>query len=131
MRHLDIRNLLCEEEKINCTFRGNAPGLGFLDPTSRAIDLSSQSKVPLPLWLAENMATARYVDIEMPKYFNSKMREAILAGPLAINFRSFSFHFFEMGLRLSHLIDNAHLKELRTAFCGERYKALMDRALAE
>lgn len=67
----------------------------------------------------------------MPKYFNVKMREAIMAGPLAINFRSFSFHFFETGLKLARIVNDAHLPELRVAFCSERYKMLMDMAIAD
>ena len=135
MRYLDIRSVLSEEEKINCTFRESANDLGFLDPKSSGRNgtnaLNEKSKVLVPFWLAENLSRSGYVDIEMPDYFNSKMREAIHAGPLAIKFRSYSFHFFEVGLRLSVLKNDQLIKELRTAFCGERYKKLMDMALVE
>ena len=131
MRYLDIRLLLSEEEKINCVLRSDAPDLGFLDPHGRSTDLVAKSRVVIPFWLAESMEESQLAELEMPKYLNSKMKEAVLAGPLAVNLRSFSFHFFEMGLRLSKLPGGNHLKELRVAFCGERYKALVDVALAE
>lgn len=131
MRFLDIDVLLSEEEKITCSLRRDAPHLGFLDPHSRSQHLVTKSRVVIPLWLAEGMEEAQLVEVEMPKYLNSKMKEAIQAGPLAINLRSFSFHFFEMGLRLSRLPGGNHLKELRVALCGERYKAIIDVALAE
>ena len=131
MRYLDIRLLLSEEEKINCVLRRDAPELGFLDPHGRSPDLVAKSRVVIPYWLAESMEESQLAELEMPKYLNSKMKEAVLAGPLAVNLRSFSFHFFEMGLRLSKLPGGNHLKELRVAFCGERYKALVDVALAE
>lgn len=136
MRHLDIRRLLAEEEKLNCTFLSVAPHLGFLDPQAyHHPHLNAQTKVLLPAWLAESFFSmkerSKVIEVELPQHLNSKMREAIRAGPLAINFRSFSFHFFEVGLMLARMVNNEHLVELRIAFCGDRYQKLIDMALFE
>lgn len=131
MRLLDIRTLLSDEEKINCTFKYDSPQLGFIDPQCKLTDLPAQSKVMLPFWLAASFSSDRLAEIEMPKHFNSKMKEAIVAGSLAINFRGFSFHFFEIGMKLSILVNESHLAELRIAFCGDRYQRMMDFVLTE
>jgi hypothetical protein len=130
-RYLDVRTLLSEEEKIDSIFLQETPHLGFMDPQCRTSHLAAQTKVPLPLWLAESMAEAKIIEVEMPKYLNTKMREAMMAGPIAIDIRAYSFQFFETGLKLSYILNNSHLKELRVMYCGERYKRLVDIALTE
>ena len=132
MSFLDIDEILSEEERIPCIFNIDASNLGYLDSTNNLPDLPAHSKVELPLWLASTLSDKNMIEIELPKHYGSRIREDIMAGATAVPLREYSFYYFEVGWKLSRLMRDADLrKTLRTAFTGERYKALMARALAK
>jgi GINS complex subunit 3 len=132
MSYLDIDEILSEEERIPCVFSIDATGLGNLDSTNELPDLPAHSKVELPLWLAQMLSEKNMIEIELPKHYGSRIREDIMAGATAVPLREYSYYYFEVGWKLSRLMRDADLrKTLRIAFTGERYKALLARAMAK
>jgi GINS complex subunit 3 len=132
MRFLDIDEILSEEERLPCIFSVDASGLGGLDPAIESHDLPAHSKVDLPLWLAHTLTDKNMVEIELPRHYGSRIREDIMAGASAVPLREYSFYYFEVGWKLSKFTrDNDLKRNLRTAFTGDRYKALMGRALSK
>ena len=114
MSYLDIDQILSEEERIPATFLLEGPGLGHLDASIDSTDLP------------ENM-----VNLELPKHFERKMRDEILAGAENINLKEFSHYFFEVGSNLAIETKNEDLKTtLQIAFAGERFRSLMMHALS-
>jgi len=131
MSYLDIDQLLAEEERIPCIFSVDAHSLGSLDSTLQSDDLPAHSKVDLPLWLAHPMTEKNMVEIEIPKHFGSRMRDAIMAGPTAVNLKEFSYYFFDVGIKICRMTkDNDLLRTLRVAFSSDRYKSLMAHTLS-
>jgi hypothetical protein len=131
MSFLDIDQILSEEERIPCVFRLDAKGLGFLDATVESDDIAASTRVELPMWLALSLSKKRTVSIELPKHFDKKMREEISAGASSINFRDYSFYYFDVGMQISKELNDKDLqKNLCLAFCGEKFRALMVRALS-
>ena len=97
MSYLDIDQILSEEERIPSTFLLEGPGLGHLDISIDSEDLPEQTRIELPLWLALTFGKKSMVNLELPKHFERKMRDEILAGAENINLREFSQYFFEVG----------------------------------
>lgn len=131
MSYLDIDNILSEEERIPSVFLLDAPGLGHLDVSIDSEDLPENTRIELPLWLALAFGKKSMVTLELPKHFERKMRDEILAGAENINLKEFSHYFFEVGSNLAIETKNEDLKTtLQIAFAGERFRSLMMRALS-
>ena len=132
MRYLDIDLILSEGERVPCNFLITVDELGHLDSTNDEIDLPSGTKVELPLWLASYFAECKIVEIELPKHYGSKMRDAILAGAAPINLKDFSHYYFDVGLKLAKLVNDLDLQRtMRTAFVGDRYRNLLTYTLTK
>lgn len=131
MSYLDIDQILSEEERIPATFLLEGPGLGHLDASIDSTDLPENSRIELPLWLALSFGRKNMVNLELPKHFERKMRDEILAGAENINLKEFSHYFFEVGSNLAIETKNEDLKTtLQIAFAGERFRSLMMHALS-
>ena len=132
MSYLDIDEILCEEERVPCTFMLTAVGLGHLDTSVEGNDLPEQTRIELPLWLATQLHRKDMALMELPRHFERKMRDEILAGAENINLKEFSYYFYEVGSRLcaSLNLPNDDLKNaLSIAFAGERFRSLMMHSL--
>ena len=46
------------------------------------------------------------VKFELPKHFQKKMRDEIIAGAANINLKEFSFYFFEVGLKMAESMED-------------------------
>ena len=131
MSLLDINQILTEEERIPCVFRADAKGLGFMDPTVDTVDLPTGTRIELPMWLVSSLGKKRMVQMELPKHFESRMRDEIAAGAGTINFREYSQYFFAVGIKISKETGDKDLQRiLCQAFCGERFESLMMRSLS-
>jgi GINS complex subunit 3 len=72
-RHLDIDLILSEEERLPCKFVVDAAYLGSLDPINTEVDLPAETKVELPLWMAQSLYEKNMVQLELPKHFGSRL----------------------------------------------------------
>ena len=127
MRYLDLDTLLCEDERVPCIFQCEGAELAFLDPSlQNTTDLPANSRLELPMWLATSFAKKNIVKVEFPKFYNSIMREELLADSSCVNMKDYSVYFFDFGRNLSSLIDDRDLlSTLRTAFIDNRYRDLL------
>ncbi len=130
-RRLDLDRILSEEERIPCVFEeSGAQGLGFLDNTGEHESLQQGARVELPLWMALKLHDKNYVEMELPKHYQKKMRDSINAGAESINLKEYSPYYFEVGMKIAESLVDTDLKNtLRIAFCSSRFQALMSRAL--
>jgi GINS complex subunit 3 len=130
-RYLDFDTILCEEERVPCTFLLDAAYLGHLHPTVTEVDLPKGTELELPLWLAQSLKDKNMVELMLPKHFRSRMRDALSAGASSVDLRESSFYFYDVGIRLSRLLrDEDLLRTLRRAFCGERFRDLLVHSLS-
>ena len=126
MRHLDIDLILSEDERIPCKFLVEVKNLGFLDSSNIDNDLPDGARVELPLWLAKHLSRMSIAELELPKHYGSKMRDAIMAGAAPINLKDFSYYYFDVGLELSKIKEDLDLqRSLRAAFSGDRFRNLL------
>lgn len=138
MRELDVDVMLSEEERLPCTFLQDGANLGSLDQHVAGKDLPANTKVDLPLWLSVQFMKKNMVEMEFPKHYQRKMREELHAGAEAVDLRSFTQYFFEVGVKLAVEMTSSDessrndlMKTLRNAFSGGRYHNLIMHSLAQ
>jgi len=130
-RYLDVDSILCEEERIPCVFQVDGAGLGFLDSSNDNPNLPAGSRVELPLWMAKTLTQKMMTTMELPKYFERRMRDNIAAGASNINLREFSSYYFEVGMQIAAEKKDKDLQDtLRIAFSGDRFRPLMVNSLS-
>ena len=62
--YLDIDEILAEEERVSCKTLQESSYLGHLNSDLNSVDLPRDSKVDIPLWLAEvffEVTSVRYI----------------------------------------------------------------------
>ena len=138
MRELDVDVILSEEERLPCTFLQDGSNLGNLDQHVVDNDLPANTKVDLPLWLSSQFMKKNMVEMEFPKHYQRKMREELHAGAEAVDLRSFTQYFFDVGIKLAVEMTSSDVASredlmhtLRDAFSGGRYHRLIMNSLAQ
>lgn len=66
----------------------------------------------LPLWLATRLKDSNFVDVRLPKTFSVKLRESLKADAAGVKLRDKSPHFYEVGLRMSELVQTEDTQTL-------------------
>lgn len=108
----DIDDILAEEESVTIKVTKDFEGLGFLNPVANDINLKKSSRLAVPLWLGSLMAMREMVNIEVPKFYGESYRNTLEADPRIISLKERSNYFFEVGGKLSSLLEGANLIEL-------------------
>ncbi len=55
--YFDIETILSEEQLVPTVFLSGAASLGWLDSSSVSDDLEVNTRIDMPLWLAQDLAT--------------------------------------------------------------------------
>jgi len=76
--YFSIEAILAENQKIQCTFKHNIPGMGHLGGGTER-DIAVSSKIQLPLWLAYTVIYSDWADFNIPMPFGSRVRNALKA----------------------------------------------------
>ena len=105
----DIDDFLAEEEPVSIQVSKELEGLGFLDPSGNSINLKESARITVSLWLGITMALREMANIEVPKFFGESYRNTLEADPKIISLKERSSYFFEIGSKLSSLLDGANL----------------------
>ena len=59
-RYLDIDSILMEQELVPCSFIKDVNGMGYLDSSTRNVDLAEGTKLDLPIWLAGTLKVSKF-----------------------------------------------------------------------
>ena len=68
--------------------------------------MHADSTLELPVWLASEMSSRRYVTVLSPHAFRPRMRAALDADPNAVRLRMKSPVYYSLGLSLAQLLPN-------------------------
>jgi GINS complex subunit 3 len=107
------------------------PKLGFLDPSADCEDITKDTKLELPFWLAKDLYSEGLVDILVPKGYNQTFREILEADANCVNLHKLGPNYYRFGQHLSHMsIDESEdiAKSLVETF-HQRYHRLVNYAL--
>jgi len=76
--YFSIEAILAENQKIQCTFKQEIPGMGHLGGGSER-DIAMLSKVQIPIWLAYTIIYSDWAEFNIPTPFGSRVRNALKA----------------------------------------------------
>jgi len=68
---------------------------------SQDVDVDVNTKIDLPYWLAERLASKQYVTFETPNFYLVKHRNGILADPSNADLRQCCTVFYQLGMRVA------------------------------
>ena len=97
--YFSLHDILAEQERIPVITNEDLPKLGFLDPSTSALNgtLNKGTKLELPLWMAKSLKARNRAQLRMPPNFSDKKRQIVAADPDAVNLQHYGPHFYESG----------------------------------
>ncbi len=129
--YFEITDILSLSQKVSTIFLQSMPKLGFLDPSADCEDITKDTKLELPFWLAKDLYSEGLVDILVPKGYNQTFREILEADANCVNLHKLGPNYYRFGQHLSHMsIDESEdiAKSLVETF-HQRYHRLVNYAL--
>lgn len=127
MGYYDIDDIIADGEKLPASFNLTVPGLGFLEGNpGRPIQKST--KVELPLWLAEVLATSAiplnpdetFVELLDPEFIGPKVMNAIKADPRTVNLHAIKSNYYLLAKRWARMFQDVELTETLMMMLKER-----------
>ncbi|KAF8164961.1 GINS complex Psf3 component [Crassisporium funariophilum] len=76
--YFSIDAILAENQKIQCTFKHEIPGMGHLGGGTER-DIAMLSKIQIPVWLAYTIIYSDWAEFNIPSPFGSRVRNALKA----------------------------------------------------
>ncbi|GLJ48147.1 hypothetical protein SUGI_1016720 [Cryptomeria japonica] len=120
-----------EEEVVSIVFRVGANGVGLLDPGSENNNVEAGAKVELPFWLAQDLCLRRAVAINIPTFFNQRIKKEIKADPGCVNLRSRCPYFYELGCKIAPLVSDKSVGPFLLDTFRGRYQDILCKAHRE
>ncbi|KDR83336.1 hypothetical protein GALMADRAFT_235410 [Galerina marginata CBS 339.88] len=81
--YFSIEAILAENQKIQCTFKHEIPGMGHLGGGSER-DIALLSKVQIPIWLAYTIIYSDWAEFNIPAPFGLRVRNALKANACSV-----------------------------------------------
>lgn len=127
MGYYDIDDILADSEKVPCRFTLTVPGLGYLEG-SPGKPIEKDTKVELPMWLAEVLATSlvlaetddSFVELLQPEFLGPKVLNAIRADPNSVDLHTIASNYYRLTEKWLALFNDAELVEVAMAMLKER-----------
>jgi GINS complex subunit 3 len=73
------------------------------------------------------LAERNYVKLEMPKVFGPRFSTNLLADPPHVNLKDRCFYFYELGLKLSLLVNDPSILSVLQEALASRFQGIIDR----
>mmetsp|Transcript_6654 Transcript_6654/g.21540 ORF Transcript_6654/g.21540 Transcript_6654/m.21540 type:complete len:242 (+) Transcript_6654:54-779(+) len=131
MSYYSIDAILAEEEILPIKTTVAYDNCAHLDASTQATGgpLDAGSDIEVPLWLALELAGAKYANIETSKstLFSKTTLSLLAADPVRFNFAPERFHYFyQVGLRVAKATKNQGLADLLRSVFVKRFGSLVD-----
>lgn len=127
MSYYDLDDILADAEKVPCNFNLTVPGLGYLEGNPGK-SMKKDTKLELPLWLAEVLATCvisddsqqSFVELLEPDFINPKVLNAIKADPVSVDLHQILPNFYKLVEKWCEMFSDADIAEVAMATLKER-----------
>ncbi|KAI9335389.1 hypothetical protein DFJ73DRAFT_780440 [Zopfochytrium polystomum] len=111
------------DQRVPVFFQTDVPDYGFLEGNNEEhiSQLSKDTRVELPFWLAEPLALREIVELEVPRCFGPHIRNDLRASPTAVPLHALNQFYYAFGMKMVDLppfrTEDAPLSQiLSTAF---------------
>lgn len=127
MGYWDIDDVIADGERVPCKFNLTVPGLGFLEGNPGR-PLEKDTKVDLPMWLAETLAEHEgveetgqaFIDIVNPDFVSAKVVNAIKADPNSVDLHTIMSNFYKLSEKWCSLFLDGAFRDVVMAMLKER-----------
>ncbi|KAF8525372.1 hypothetical protein JB92DRAFT_3087343 [Gautieria morchelliformis] len=126
--YYSIDGILASNQKLQCIFRVDVPGLGYLDGGTEE-DIKVNTKIQLPYWLASPLLVADYTDFTIPTPFNTRVRNALNAEPRSVRLSALvggSGQWYGFGKMIAQLLEKNHADEMSDMLMKTFHQRLVD-----
>ncbi|ODV69987.1 DNA replication complex GINS protein PSF3 [Hyphopichia burtonii NRRL Y-1933] len=125
--YYDLDDILADAEKLPCRFELTVPGLGYLEGNPGK-SIKKDTKLELPLWMAEFLATClimgdespSFIRLEEPDFLNPKVLNAIKSNATSVDIHSILPNFYKLIEKWSTMFGNTELIEITMQMLNER-----------
>ncbi|KAF7725987.1 DNA replication protein [Apophysomyces ossiformis] len=144
--YYDIDSILAEHTKIPCIFlhdidaEANVQGDDSIVSksdllkhiTNRKGKIRANTRIELPYWMAKTLAQftlpngEKLLTVEIPKTYGKRVRNALAAGALNVDFRILCPYFYTFGTKLVELVRDEDLAPTLSEAFKTRLKEIMD-----
>mmetsp|Transcript_24457 Transcript_24457/g.43351 ORF Transcript_24457/g.43351 Transcript_24457/m.43351 type:complete len:188 (+) Transcript_24457:402-965(+) len=121
----DIDDFLTEEEEVNVLTAKHLSGIGSLVASMKSKDLTVNTKVLVPYWLAVIWTQRSLAVLEIPKFYKEAYRESLRADPDILRLADKSRYFFELGTKLAILLADHDLNPVLYSAFMSRFKYIV------
>jgi GINS complex subunit 3 len=129
--YFNLDAILAEEERVQVRFAVGSTGLGrAIDPSCDDDDLKTGSEVELPFWLLRDLAIRGFVSLQRPKFFSVKTKNDLDADSRCVNLGEKCPYFYQLGLNILSMTNQAWLSEYIKATFEKRYSQLLIQAMS-
>ncbi|KAK6458402.1 uncharacterized protein RJT20DRAFT_126426 [Scheffersomyces xylosifermentans] len=125
--YYDLDDILADGEKIPCRFNITVPGLGYLEGNpGKAIN--KDSKIELPLWLAEILAVcvnldesgSSFIDLPEPEFLGTKVKNAIKTSPTSVDLHKLLPNYYRLVEKWCTMVPEPELIDIVMTMLKER-----------
>ncbi|KAI9281759.1 hypothetical protein BC943DRAFT_329523 [Umbelopsis sp. AD052] len=129
--YYDIDAILAEHEKVPGRFNDSVGA--ELNLTGEGVAVPSGTKVELPYWLAESLVEfyqrdETLFDMETPRIYNNRVRNAIIAGPTSVDTRRIHPYFHRLGIKFVQKFEQEQLAQVLKLSFRKRLYMILDHA---
>ncbi|KIJ56636.1 hypothetical protein M422DRAFT_22788 [Sphaerobolus stellatus SS14] len=131
--YYSIDAILANNQKLQCIFSVDVPGLGYLDGGTED-DIKVGSKIQLPYWMASILLLADYADFTIPSPFNARVKNALNAEPRSVKLSALvggGGQWYGFGKMVAQLLQREQADEISNVLMKtfqQRLVDLMDQA---
>mmetsp|Transcript_71570 Transcript_71570/g.232671 ORF Transcript_71570/g.232671 Transcript_71570/m.232671 type:complete len:208 (-) Transcript_71570:61-684(-) len=110
----DIDEILAEQLEVTVRPEHAINGGGLLQPSGSGPvgkDLPAGTKVQVPFWLAQSLVRRNTATLELPTIYGAAAQEDLRHDPIVCRLGDKSHYYYEVGLRVAHLLKENQLAE--------------------
>ncbi|ODV97299.1 hypothetical protein PACTADRAFT_38769 [Pachysolen tannophilus NRRL Y-2460] len=131
--YYDIDDILADNQKLPCKFQMTVPGLGYLEGNPGK-PLRKNSKLELPLWLAEVLAIIpidetsedSFIELVQPEYFSNRVINAIKTNSKTLDLHSISTYYYKLAIKWCAMFKDKELAEVISEMLKDRSSEIND-----
>lgn len=133
--YFNANSFLADSTLVEVKALNDAAFAAFADPKLAKFGTSPHiekgHKFELPLSTAAILARLELVALQLPSIYNKATLTTLKAHPLAVDCRSLHPHYFEFGMKLANILEDANLANILLKAAEVRIIALLNYAEAE
>ncbi|GAA6061037.1 hypothetical protein JCM10212_004611 [Sporobolomyces blumeae] len=128
--YYNVQEFLADAQRLPSKVLFDVPNCGHLEGSAEK-DLRAGTTLELPYWLANKLCDEDLIDLTLPRPYDHRIRQALIAAPEAVYLRNLGGgggSFYAGGVRLLTLTEDADLAKILEESFKARLVQIMDQS---